>query len=51
MVQWLNGSHQCRPGSNTGSGVLRGLRLFSAIMPAPRALFLRVSSLHKNQDF
>ena len=44
-------SHQCRPGSIRGLGVIRGLSLLLLLVPAPRVFLrvLRFSSLHKNQ--
>ena len=46
-------SHQCRPVSIPGLGVMSGLSLLLVLVPAPRVFLrvLRFSSLHKNQHF
>ena len=43
-------SHQCGPDSLPGPGVICGLSLLLVLVLAPR-VFLRFSSLHKNQHF
>ena len=44
-------SHQCRPGSIPGPGVISGLSFLLVLVLAPKVFLqiLRFSSLHKNQ--